>query len=70
MVNKEAYNRRNKLIYEEYCTLWGDGKRDEIIFATLHDKWFLQPKTLENIVRKMRKLSQEAQPEFDFTDGE
>jgi hypothetical protein len=66
MVNQEAYNRRNKLIYEEYCNQWGEGLREEKIWENLHERYFLQPKTLENIVRKMRKLSQVNQIEISF----
>ncbi len=61
MRNKTTYNRRNKLIYEYYCTRWGDGIRDKVIIAELHDQFHIQPKTLEDIIRMMRKQSQEAQ---------
>jgi hypothetical protein len=64
MRNKTTYNRRNKLIYEYYCTRWGDGIRDKVIIAELQDQFHLQPKTLEDIIRMMRKKSQEVQNEL------
>lgn len=65
-VNQIAYNKKKKLIYEAYCAQWGEGFRDEVIFDELADHFHLQPKTIQNIVRKVRKESQLAQPEFDF----
>jgi hypothetical protein len=59
MRNIKTYNRRNKLIYEYYCTRWGDGIRDKIIIGELHDQFHLEHKTLEDIVRMMRRKSQE-----------
>lgn len=70
MYNKRAYNKRNKLIYEGYCSRWGEGLRDDVIYQELHLIYHLQPKTLEDIVRKVRKDSQNLQPEIPFTDGE
>jgi len=64
MRNKNTYNRRNKLIYEYYCTRWGDGYRDKVIIAELHDQFHLEHKTLEDIIRMMRKKSQDSQPEL------
>lgn len=59
MRNKATYNRRNKLIYMYYCTRWGDGCRDEVIIQELHDQFHLEKKTLANIIRMMRKQSQD-----------
>jgi hypothetical protein len=67
-VDKKTYQKKCKLIFEAYCDKWGEGLRDEIIFEELHSKFHLQPKTLENIVRKMRKESQDAQVEIPFND--
>jgi hypothetical protein len=60
MRNQTTYNRRNKLIYGYYCTRWGDGIRDNVIIQELHDQFHLEPKTLNNIVRMMRKKSQDS----------
>ncbi len=46
------------MIYQYYCTRWGDGYRDEVIFQDLSDQFHLKVKTLEDIVRAMRKKSQ------------
>jgi hypothetical protein len=64
MRNKTTYNRRNKLIYEYYCTRWGDGYRDKVIIEELHNQFHLEHKTLEDIIRMMRKQSQEGQTEL------
>lgn len=66
MYNKNTYNKRNKLIYEAYCKLWGNGLRDELIYPRLNEQFHLQPKTLRYIVRTMIKQSQAAQPEIPF----
>jgi hypothetical protein len=66
-INKNTYNRRNKMIYETYCAKWGEGLRDDVIYAELHVVFHLQPKTLEDIVRMMRKESQKNQTEIDFS---
>lgn len=64
MRNKANHERRNKLIYQYYCTRWGDGFRDEVIIAELHNQYHLQPKTIEDIIRAMRKKSQEIEEEL------
>jgi hypothetical protein len=66
--NTEAYNKRNKLIYEYYCSRWGDGVRDELIYCELSERYHLQTKTLEDIVRMVRKESMGAQTEINFKD--
>ena len=63
MRNSKTYQRRNKIIYEYYCTRWGDGCRDSIIIQELHDQFFLEHKTLEDIIRMMRKKSFDKEPE-------
>ena len=68
--NKITMGKRNKLIYLAYCERWGAGMRDNVIFPELHDIFHLEPSTLEKIVRKMRKQSQEAAPEIDFEKGD
>lgn len=68
MRNKLTYARRNKLIYEAYCERWGSGLRDHIIFTELQEVFHLQPKTLEDVVRMMRKESQKVQIEIKFDD--
>jgi hypothetical protein len=64
MRNKTTYNRRNKLMYEYYCTRWGDGIRDDVIIRELHEQFHLEIKTIGNIIRMVRKQSQDAQPEL------
>lgn len=68
--DKKTYKKKCKLIYEAYCARWGEGLRDEVIYPELGEQFFLEPKTIKDIVRKMRKLSQQAQPEIDFDNTE
>ena len=70
MRNKVTYNRRNKLIYLAYCERWGQGLRDEVIWPELKELFHLEVTTIEKIVRKVRKQSQEVQPEIEFDKGE
>jgi hypothetical protein len=65
MRDKLIHERRNKMIYQYYCTRWGDGYRDEVIFADLSNQFHLKVKTLEDIVRAMRKKSQLVEDELN-----
>jgi hypothetical protein len=65
MRNKLIHDRRNKMIYQYYCTRWGDGFREEVIFKELGDQYHISEKTAKDVVRLMRKKSQEVSIELE-----
>lgn len=48
-------DRRNRLIYEDYATLWATCIREEFIWPHLSLKWHLEEATLYRIVLKHKK---------------
>lgn len=54
--NIEKYSKRNRDIAADYTRLYFvDGKRDDVIFPQLAEKYYLQPSTIEKIVLKESK---------------
>ena len=54
--NLTKISTRNKTITEEYTRLFfTEGKRDEVIFEDLGNKYYLQPETVRKIVLKAAK---------------
>jgi len=70
-MRKESHlNRRNKLIYNRYAELWGQGLREERIWPQLEEDFFLEKATLYRIVLKMSRISEDSQPKIEFIEKE
>ncbi len=49
-------DKRNALIKEDYVHLYfTEGKREEVIWADLADKYFLEPDTIRKLILKLCK---------------
>lgn len=68
MRNESLINRRNKLIYEKYAELWGQGLREELIWPELVLLFHLERKTLYRIVLKESRAVQAVSPELPLTE--
>lgn len=55
MGNQPLKEKRDKLIFDDYAKLWGTGKREELIFDELSEKYFLERDTLYRIVLQQKK---------------
>ena len=55
MRNYPLIEKRNELLFADYAKLWGDGKREELIFEELSEKYFLEVKTIYRIVLRESK---------------
>lgn len=62
--------RRNKLIYERYAELWGEGLREELIWPMLVEVFYLQKDTIYRIVLEQSKQAKSVQPEIEFSNEE
>jgi len=69
MRNKDLITRRNKLIYEQYATLWGSGLREELIWPKLVESFHLQQDTIYRIVLEQSRIAKACQPEIEFEGG-
>lgn len=69
MRNESLINRRNKLIYEKYAELWGQGLREELIWPELVLMFHLERDTLYRIVLKQSKIVERVSPELPLTDN-
>jgi hypothetical protein len=64
MRNNSLINRRNKLIYEKYAELWGQGLREELIWPELVLAFHLERDTIYRIVLKQSKIVEAVSPEL------
>lgn len=64
MRNSSLINRRNKLIYEAYANLWGQGQREELIWPQLSLQFYLEKDTLYRIVLKETRIKEAVSPEL------
>lgn len=64
MRNTSLINRRNKLIYEKYAELWGQGLREELIWPELVLAFHLERDTIYRIVLKQSKIVEAVSPEL------
>lgn len=46
---------RDRLIYEDYASLWGQGQREEVIWPVLEERYHVAQSTIYRIVLKMSK---------------
>lgn len=56
MRNQELKIKRDHLIYERYCQLWGDSLREEVIWPILTTEFHLAPRTIYRIVLHQTKM--------------
>lgn len=64
---KEHRARRNKLIAEEFSRLFfEEGKREDVIFNELSERYFLSPQTVYRIVLEQQKEVEKIQTKLDL----
>jgi hypothetical protein len=64
MRDNSLINRRNKLIYEKYAELWGQGLREELIWPELVLAFHLQRDTIYRIVLTQSRVVEAVSPEL------
>lgn len=70
MRSESLINRRNKLIYERYSSLWGSGQREELIWPVLTNEFHLEQPTIYRIILKMIKEANKVSSELPFNGEE